>query len=264
MSVRRSYADTTNGQVHYRTAGNESGIPVVLFHQTASSSVMFEAVMDRLHPRRCIALDTPGFGNSSPVTPATISAWADVLAGVLQTMGIRDMDVVGHHTGAAIACAVAIRHPGRIRHLALGGPPLLSDGTKHRIRTSLHKLKWQSDGSHLLTAWRRSWGYAPRGPIELVQRETLLLLEAHAPHLAMEAVLDFDLATALASIDSPLLVLAGDSDPIIEGVRDAAARRTGTMVAVIPEAGVHVFDEQPDAVARTLAAFFDDQYTEGG
>lgn len=120
------------------------------------------------------------------------------------------------------------------------------------------------DGSHLLSAWRLSTGYARGGPIELVQRETLLLLQADAPHLAMEAVLDFDLATALAAIDCPLLVLAGDADPIIEGVRAVAAQRPATMMAVVPGAGVHVFDEQPDAVARLLAAFFNDTDVEGG
>jgi pimeloyl-ACP methyl ester carboxylesterase len=256
ISIQRGYADLPGGQVHYRTSGTDPGIPIVMFHQTASSSVMFEAVMERLLPRRCIALDTPGFGASTPLDAVTVDGWAEALDAALDSLGFRDMDVVGHHTGASIACAIAVRRGVRVRRLALGGPPLLSAATRERIRAAAREPQWLDDGSHLLSAWRRSSRYAPRGPLGLVQRETLLLLEAHAPHLAMQAVLDYDLGAALDAIDGPLLVFAGDGDPIIEGLATVAARRPGTVATVIPSAGVHVFDEQPEAVAATLTAFF--------
>ena len=61
--MRRGYADTAVGQVHYREAGE--GEVVVLLHQTASSSIMYYRVMPYLAGRfRVVAMDTPGFGNS--------------------------------------------------------------------------------------------------------------------------------------------------------------------------------------------------------
>ena len=39
--LRKGYADTHFGQIHYRAAGSGSGLPLVLLHQTASDSVMY-------------------------------------------------------------------------------------------------------------------------------------------------------------------------------------------------------------------------------
>ena len=44
--MRRAYVDLDHGQVHYRTAG--TGRPLVLLHQTASSSVMYERLAPHL------------------------------------------------------------------------------------------------------------------------------------------------------------------------------------------------------------------------
>ena len=257
--IRRGYVEVQDGQVHYAMSGDAGARPIVLFHQTASSSAMFEPMMQRLAPRRCVALDSPGFGGSTPGAVVSIEAWAETLDGALEALGIEHMDVVGHHTGAAVALAVARRRLQSVCSLTLGGPPLLSEKTRDRIRRRATRVsRVEADGTHLLDAWRLATSYAPRGPLELVQRETLLYLSADAPHLAMLAVLDYDFAQAVATIECPLLLLAGDADPIIEGIGAVAALRPSATVAVIPDAGVHVFDEQPDAVAATLVAFLDD------
>ena len=44
MSIVKGYVQTDLGQIHYRKKEGE-GLPIVCFHQTASSSAMFEAFM---------------------------------------------------------------------------------------------------------------------------------------------------------------------------------------------------------------------------
>lgn len=255
--IQRGYVDVPGGQVHFRLSGDPADIPIVMLHQTASSSVMFEAVMGRMGPRRCLALDTPGFGSSTAISVVSVGAWADALSAALERLGVGEMDLVGHHTGAAVALAIAMSRPDRVRRIALGGPPLLGTETRERIARGAAVIERHPDGRHLLESWQRSAHYAPRGPVELVEREALLLLAAHSPHLAVEAVLDYDVEGAVASLAIPLLAFAGDADPIIEGLAAVARKRPDARIEVIPGAGVHVFDERPMDVADMLAAFFD-------
>lgn len=42
MKIRKAYVDINDGQLHYRYADGPDGTPLVFFHQTASSSAMYE------------------------------------------------------------------------------------------------------------------------------------------------------------------------------------------------------------------------------
>ena len=65
--IHKGYADTPDGQIHYRQLNQVDGTPLVLLHQTASSGMMFEALMTLLTDDfHTIAPDTPGFGASFP------------------------------------------------------------------------------------------------------------------------------------------------------------------------------------------------------
>ena len=67
--MRRAYADSRFGQLHYRALGPTAGRAVqptlICLHATAYSGQTFEPLMPWLaHERRVIALDTPGYGQS--------------------------------------------------------------------------------------------------------------------------------------------------------------------------------------------------------
>lgn len=55
MTVRKAYLDMSEGQLHYRFIDGPGEIPVVFFHQTASSSAMFEQLMVRLQGKLVMA-----------------------------------------------------------------------------------------------------------------------------------------------------------------------------------------------------------------
>lgn len=48
MPIRKAYVDTTDGQIHYRFCEGGSGLPILFFHMTASSSSSFENLMAAL------------------------------------------------------------------------------------------------------------------------------------------------------------------------------------------------------------------------
>src|SRR5512147_2264507 len=95
--VRRGYVDVPFGQVHYRVAGY--GPPVVLLHDSPRSSAMHEELISALADEfTAIAIDTPGYGRSSPL-PAEprpeIPDYAAALGAALDALGIGRCVVYG-------------------------------------------------------------------------------------------------------------------------------------------------------------------------
>jgi pimeloyl-ACP methyl ester carboxylesterase len=105
MEIRKAYSDCRGGQIHYRMVAG-SGVPVILFHQTASSSQMWIKTMERLADEwPMYAFDTPGFGGSfdAPADAKPLmSAYVDWLYEAIRNAGIDHCHIVGHHTGSCI------------------------------------------------------------------------------------------------------------------------------------------------------------------
>ena len=77
-----------------------------------------------------ITLDMPGVGKSQmPRWPIRLPSHADVIAEMLQQLGIEQVDVFGVSWGGALAQEFALRHPSMVRRLILAatspGPVLL-------------------------------------------------------------------------------------------------------------------------------------------
>ncbi|MGQ0618674.1 MAG: alpha/beta fold hydrolase [Panacagrimonas sp.] len=73
--------------------------------------------------RRVIAPDIVGFGFTE--RPAGVrydmDTWVKHAVGVLDTMGLDKVDIVGNSFGGALTLALAVRHPERVRRLVLMG-----------------------------------------------------------------------------------------------------------------------------------------------
>lgn len=253
-NLRKGYVDTRHGQVHYRTCG--AGPALVLLHQTASASEMYAALMPLL-PGRVIALDTPGFGQSfTPAEPLTIPWCAAVLGEALAGLEVTVCDLFGHHTGAAIAVALAHADPGRVRRLIVSGPPLLSTEQKAMLQAGLRPFSLEPDGQHLTRVWERLRRRDPELPLRVVHREALLTLAAvECAEQAYQAVFAQDFAGQLAALRQPILLLAGDHDTLRASLEPAAALVPHAEVHVLPGATSYVCDRQPEALAAVIKAF---------
>lgn len=104
-----------------------SGLPVLLIHGSGpgvSAWANWRLTMPELAKRcRVIAPDMAGFGFSErPEGIAyNLDTWVAQAIGLLDALGIEQADVVGNSFGGALALAMAIRHPQRVRRLVLMG-----------------------------------------------------------------------------------------------------------------------------------------------
>lgn len=104
-----------------------SGHPVLMIHGSGpgvSAWANWRLVMPALAERaRVVAPDMVGFGFSA--RPAgqryELDAWVAQAVGLLDALDIERTDLVGNSFGGALALAIAIRHPQRVRRLVLMG-----------------------------------------------------------------------------------------------------------------------------------------------
>ena len=256
--TRKGYVDTRDGQLHYRAAGPASGVPIVLLHQTASSSQMYERLMAELAgEHRMLALDTPGFGQSfaPPIRP-TIGYYVGAFGEALTGLGVTDFHLFGHHTGAAIACEMAATQPAGVRSLMMVGPVHMDEAERHRwLSERIHPMVIEEDGRHLMQIWERVRGGHPGSTAALCHREAVDNLRAgERYHEAYLAVFTQDFPALLARVRCPILMLCGDRD-VLMPYFDAARRARPDATSVALSASGYVVDEQPEVIAGEIRAF---------
>jgi 4,5:9,10-diseco-3-hydroxy-5,9,17-trioxoandrosta-1(10),2-diene-4-oate hydrolase len=125
-------AEVNGIRLRYHEAGTEHATAVVLLHgggPGASAWSNFGANVPVFADRfRTIALDQPGFGGSvvDEVVGHYFTFAADALAGLLDTLGLERVHLVGNSLGGGTAMRFALRHPDRAGRLVLMGPGGLS------------------------------------------------------------------------------------------------------------------------------------------
>lgn len=259
IGMRLGYADTPLGQVHYRSAGARDGTPLLLLHQTASSSAMFEPLMEALGEEFwLLAPDTPGFGGTPrPAEKASIALYARYACGFLDAMSVQRCMVFGHHTGASIAVQLAHDFPERVLRLALSGPTLLSPAQRSALPESAPPVNLRGDGGHLLEMWQRIRAKDGDALLALSQRETLLNLAAGGWYReSYEAVAAQDFAGQLAALRCATLVFAGDRDLLHGSVEPSLALLRNGRSAEVSGVGTYICERRTDEVAALLRRHF--------
>ena len=115
------YADVAGARVHYVDEG--TGPPLLLLHGNPTWSFLYRNIITGLRDRyRCIAVDHPGFGLSTPppgygFTPAEHAA---VLEQLVDHLDISGVTMMVQDSGGPIGFAVATRRPDRFAAFVIG------------------------------------------------------------------------------------------------------------------------------------------------
>ena len=186
----------------------------------------------------------------------TMDAWA---AGVLDS--VRDPAVaVGASMGGYCALALARRAPERLRGVVLIGARVDADSPERRaaredtirvLRERGAEALWQDLGPKLFSqgAPREAWDRAT---------EIAVTQDADALVGGVEAIRDrADATDVVRSLRVPLLVVAGDQDPLfsVEDARAAADSAPDGRLLVLPDTGHLASIERPRDVNEAIADF---------
>ncbi len=253
-------------RIHYETYGDPASPPLLLVMGMGLSAQAWDTLPARAaKTRHVIVFDNRGTGESSlPSRPYRMRDLADDAAAVLDALRVAQADVLGVSMGGMIAQELALRHPEKVRRLALGctldswvrgrksSPKILLElisvlrgrAREEAIAKLLVSREWYArEGSR--EAFRR---WRENGEKGRARRAVFQLLA-----VAMHGTTD-----RLHQIKAPTLLLTGDGDKLVHwhNSRRIAERIPGAKLIVFPGAG-HVFPlEREDEMVAALTEHF--------
>ena len=249
--------------LHVAAGGPEGAAHrLLLLHAMGADHRMWDPVRARLEARyRCLAPDQRGVGRS-PLAQAAIPVedHADDMAAVVRARGEGPVVAVGCAVGAAIATALAARHPETVRGLVLVNP---LHRTRPEARAMLARRAADVRAGGMAAIMPEAVTAAFEGcPRDADFQEYCRRFVAQNPVAyawQLEAILDCDTGPWLAAVACRTLVLAGGRDRLLP-LHHAEALQRGiplARLATIPE-GAHFMPwQRPGDVAEAIADFID-------
>jgi pimeloyl-ACP methyl ester carboxylesterase len=224
--LRRAYFECRHGQLHVHNAipsggGFDELTTLVCLHASSATGRSFLELSRVLGASRSVySPDTPGCGESdAPPAAMPIAGYAEAIGDFLDSMRFRQVDLLGAHSGAAVAAELAIARPKQVRRVVMVGAPALDADARRSYRD--------------LSATEGT----PRGAL-----------------WARAAVFDWDGDARLPLVKQPLLVLRPK-----DNFWDAGGRVSrlvpGARVIDLPDQDRHLLEKAPELVARHVSAF---------
>lgn len=268
-------------RVHVKRAGE--GLPaLVLLHGFGASTFSWREVMGPLAERSLVvAYDRPAFGltdrplsgewepdvwpGGSPYGP---EAQVEILARILDALGVERAVLVGNSMGGAVAALAAARLPERVQALVLVDAHLESSGPPTAAQALMGSSIGRRVGPTMLSPLAAGIRPALRALVAEAATVTPEMVEGYARPLrlprAAKALWELTLAgviqvgeAELGRIAVPTLVLRGETDRVVTA---AAAQRAaelipGATLRTIPGAGHLPQEEQPTLFIQAIEEF---------
>lgn len=216
-TLRRGYAETAAGQIHFRRIDGETGAtPLLLLHPSPLSGIVWDGFMGEMgRDRIVIAPDTPGFGESPPPAAAPeISDYAATMSDLLDAEDLEVVDVMGYHTGSLTAVEMALRCPERIRKVVMISATIFTEKERASFRTQYAPKSLEEKGEALVQSWAFMNSFWPEEP-DLARRWDIFLEaqrhHAHS-HWGHNAAFNYDLEKNLKEVNHPVLILNPEDD----------------------------------------------------
>lgn len=241
------FAEVAGIRLHYTMAG--AGEPaVVLLHAFPLHSGMWAPQMEALSSQaRIVTLDLPGFGRSDApesLTRYTMPGFADLVAGLLDHLGLERVVLGGLSMGGYVTFAFLREHADRVSALVLADTRAAADTTEVYERRTDQQDQVARVGTAALVETLLAGLLTERTRAEnaeLVDRVRALMANPPAGYIGgLEAMKHRpDAVAELASITVPTLIIVGEEDgPSPPDVaRDMHGRIPGSQLVVLPRAG---------------------------
>lgn len=268
----------STGTIRYREDGPHDGPVLVFVHGfLVDGSLWRDVVADASRWARCIAPDLPLGSHTIPMdakADLSLRGVAALVAELIETLGLRDVTVVGNDSGGAITQVLVTEHPERIARFVLTPCDAFENCPPKAFKPLVNAARGPKSVLALLAgmksaAMRRApfaYGWlAKHGiPDEVTEAwVTPALSDAKVRRdiakfcRGLDPAVTLDAAAKLASIDRPALIVWAAEDKFFPVEH---ARR---LAQIIPDARLEVLDDclsfvpedQPARLAALLAEF---------
>lgn len=274
------YAVFNGVKLAYRQLGLESGVPLVmLMHFRGNMDFWDPALINLLAKSRPILLlDNAGIGKSEGEIPTTFKGWAANVVGLLETLNIRQIDLLGFSMGGCVAQYVYLLAPYLVRKLILAGTrtsqtPSSTGGPAHIFKELAESiteeefeaataLSFFNPTPHGQAAAKSSWNRIFSRTVD------------RAPHLSPDvakrqiaAFIDFTIPNEehpyerINEFTIPVFVANGDNDLLVP------TENSAELAALLPHAHLHIYPNSGHGFLFQYAELFSkhvDLFLDGG
>jgi pimeloyl-ACP methyl ester carboxylesterase len=246
------------------------GPALVFIHGMFGDWRDWEPILESLsHQHRVIALDLPGFGDSSkPDADYDAAFFLGNLKALLAELKIERATLVGNSFGGIIAMLYALEHPTQVDRLVLvdtGGLHQWTDAQKHvslqrftpeslmKLTPAVHELLFRPLFGDAACAACRAY----------IEKQNAKLARADFPAYAkaisssVRFALDGYLVPSLTDLHQPVLLIHGERDVVIPlaTIREAAREFPKAELRTIAGCGHVPQLECPTAAVQAIEAF---------
>lgn len=234
----------------------------------ASTTYEYTSLFLADHGYRAVALDLRGFGKSdAPYQPYSYDVWAHDILQVLRALSLRDVTLVGHSMGGAVALRHAARYGSRV------GKLVLAEASAPRFVYGPHSADLAAGIAGLISGYATDRTAVIRGLtkdffathtdvttdpfLQFFERQCLDQASLQASRAGLVALRDTDLVPDLARVSVPTRIFHARNDTIVpydHGEALAAGIRDARLVT-FEHAGHGVYVDERDRFNRELLAF---------
>jgi pimeloyl-ACP methyl ester carboxylesterase len=232
-STLGKYIHLPDANIYYEVYG--SGEPLLLLHGNgASMATFYKQIAEFAKSYRVIAVDTRAQGKSTDAstTPLTYEKFAEDMKLLLDSLNIKQANVVGWSDGGNTGLIMAIKYPAYVHKLVTVGAVLSPDGVEPEVLKML-----QNSFKKIIASSQTK-----------TTHERLVTLLVHEPHIS-----DND----LKQIQAPVLVVAGDKDIVVhDHTQEIAANIKYSKLLIIDGATHYAPWEKTGEFNQAVLDFF--------
>ncbi len=241
--------------------------PLLLCNGIGASFEALQPLVDALDPRRgVVRFDVPGVGGSPPPpVPYTMPALSSWVTALMARLGHQCFDVLGLSWGGGLAQQLAFQSPRRVRRVVLvaTGTGSLMVPAKPEVLTTMLTPRRHRDPEYAARVASRLYGGTMRTDPERGAHLLHAATRAGAKrgyYFQLLAGAGWSSLPGLPLLRQPVLVMAGDDDPIIPLVNARIIAR------LVRRSQLHVYHgghlgilTESDELAPVIEQFLNDQ-----
>jgi len=227
------YLQLQDAKIYYETYG--SGEPLLLLHGNGQSiAAFYKQIPVFAKSYRVITVDTRAQGKStdSSTGPLTYNLFAEDMKALLDSLHIKQTNIVGWSDGGNTGLTMAIKYPAYVKDLVTMGANLNPSGVDTIVLNDIKK------------SINRHTGRTDQQSVEQLKLLSILINEPN--------IVNSD----LKGIGSPVLVIAGEKDVIKrEHTQEIASNIKNSDVAIIKNATHYAPQEKPEEFNKVVLSF---------